>query len=221
MTSCTYPLQESRYDLIGVICHHGTAGGGHYTAYALNNRDQEWYEYDDSCVTKVEPATVMNAEAYVLFYRKNCTRMEPLREDVQSLLDQGRGLLQFYISRQWLNRFENFAEPGPIDNSDFLCPHGGVLPTKSDHVYELCVAFPQSAWNFLHSSFGGGPACSRLYECTHCKEELDGLRRQKQYELESFKQFHAEFQESDPNVMYCLRSVFLLLFTINTFLQIF
>ena len=24
------------YDLIGVICHHGTAGGGHYTAYALN-----------------------------------------------------------------------------------------------------------------------------------------------------------------------------------------
>ena len=106
--------RESKYDLIGVICHHGTAGGGHYTAYALNNQDQEWYEYDDSSVGKVDPSTVLNAEAYVLFYRKNNMKMEPLREEVQSFLDHGPGLLQFYVSRQWLNKFENFAEPGPI-----------------------------------------------------------------------------------------------------------
>ena len=106
--------RESKYDLVGVICHHGTAGGGHYTSYALNNQDQEWYEYDDSSVSKVEPSTVLNAEAYVLFYRKNNMKMEAIREEVQSFLDQGPGLLQFYISRQWLNKFENFAEPGPI-----------------------------------------------------------------------------------------------------------
>lgn len=35
-------------------------------------------------------------------------------------------LLQFYISRQWLNKFKTFAEPGPISNDDFLCVHGGV-----------------------------------------------------------------------------------------------
>jgi len=197
---------ESRYDLVGVICHHGTAGGGHYTAYSLNNNDQEWYEYDDSYVSKVEAATVMNAEAYVLFYRKNNLRIEPLREEVQTYLDQGSSLVQFYISRQWLNKFENFAEPGPIDNSDFLCQHGGVLPAKAEHVYELCVAFPQSAWNFLRSTFGGGPACSRLYECSHCREKLEALNRQKTYELETFKQLHAEFQESDSNVMNCLSS---------------
>ena len=57
------------YDLSGVICHHGGSGGGHYTAYCLNPIDQEWYEFDDSTVTKVEPATVASAEAYVLFYR--------------------------------------------------------------------------------------------------------------------------------------------------------
>lgn len=34
-------------------------------------------------------------------------------------------LLQFYISRQWLNKFKTFAEPGPISNNDFLCIHGG------------------------------------------------------------------------------------------------
>ena len=54
----------------------------------------------------------MNAEAYVLFYRKNSMRIEPLREEVQTYLDQGSSLVQFYISRQWLNKFENFAEPG-------------------------------------------------------------------------------------------------------------
>ena len=100
--------------MVGVICHHGTAGGGHYTSYGLNNLDQEWYEYDDSYVTKVEAATVMNAEAYVLFYRKNSMRIEPLREEVQTYLEQGSSLVQFYISRQWLNKFENFAEPGIV-----------------------------------------------------------------------------------------------------------
>lgn len=34
-------------------------------------------------------------------------------------------LLQFYVSRQWLNKFRTFAEPGPISNRDFLCAHGG------------------------------------------------------------------------------------------------
>lgn len=42
-----------------------------------------------------------------------CNMMEP-------------SLLQFYISRQWLNKFKTFAEPGPISNRDFLCSHGGM-----------------------------------------------------------------------------------------------
>ncbi len=45
--------KESTYELIGVICHHGTAGGGHYTSYALNHLDNLWYEFDDSSVTQV------------------------------------------------------------------------------------------------------------------------------------------------------------------------
>jgi len=64
-----YREQETLYDLTGVICHHGGAGGGHYTAYALNPGDEEWYEFDDSVVTGVEAAQVASAEAYVLFYR--------------------------------------------------------------------------------------------------------------------------------------------------------
>lgn len=56
------------YELFSVICHHGTAGGGHYTCYA--NNSGQWYEFDDQCVTRVSAETVQNCEAYVLFYRK-------------------------------------------------------------------------------------------------------------------------------------------------------
>lgn len=35
-------------------------------------------------------------------------------------------LLQFYISREWLNKFNTFTEPGPITNHTFLCHHGGI-----------------------------------------------------------------------------------------------
>lgn len=59
----------------------------------------------------------MNAEAYVLFYRKN-GNMEPLREELQTFLEQQAGLVKFYISRQWLNKFENFAEPGTVIEID-------------------------------------------------------------------------------------------------------
>ena len=32
-------------------------------------------------------------------------------------------LMQYFISKQWLNRFLTFADPGPITNTDFLCQH--------------------------------------------------------------------------------------------------
>ena len=41
------------YDLFGVSNHYGSLGFGHYTAYALNWKEQQWYHYDDSSCTKV------------------------------------------------------------------------------------------------------------------------------------------------------------------------
>ena len=54
---------------MGAICHHGTAGGGHYTSYGLNYVNEQWYEFDDQYVTEVDMQQVENCEAYVLFYR--------------------------------------------------------------------------------------------------------------------------------------------------------
>ncbi|TRY74991.1 hypothetical protein TCAL_13266 [Tigriopus californicus] len=199
--------QVTLYDLTGVICHHGSAGGGHYTAYALNPDNLDWYEFDDSRVSKVEPATVMNAEAYVLFYRKNNLTNEHMREQVVQLIQENApSLIKFFVSKQWFNKFENFAEPGPIDNSDFLCPHGGVLPMKSEYVYDLCIELAQPVWDRLHAHFGGGPVCNLLHECSQCRMELDALTRQKKFELEEFKTLHLEFEETGQDLYYVLSS---------------
>lgn len=76
-------------------------------------------------------------------------------------------LLQFYVSRQWLNKFKTFAEPGPISNDDFLCSHGGtydhgilfLLQIVSEQGYfslacvhmlveELCCALSEHSFSF-------------------------------------------------------------------------
>ncbi|XP_072275606.1 ubiquitin carboxyl-terminal hydrolase 33 isoform X2 [Pyxicephalus adspersus] len=146
------PSQIVTYDLLSVICHHGTASSGHYIAYCRNNLNNLWYEFDDQSVTEVSEATVQNAEAYVLFYRKSSEDAQKERRRVTSLLNLTEpSLLQFYISRQWLNRFKTFAEPGPISNNDFLCAHGGVPPRKSGLIEDLVVMLPQNIWDHLYS----------------------------------------------------------------------
>ncbi|TAQ84249.1 hypothetical protein B7494_g7427 [Chlorociboria aeruginascens] len=59
------------YDLFAVDDHWGGLGGGHYTAFAKNFLDGQWYEYNDSSVTKQHDASrIVSASAYLLFYRR-------------------------------------------------------------------------------------------------------------------------------------------------------
>ena len=59
---------HSVYDLFAVSQHYGSAGGGHYTATCKNRND--WYNYDDSSVSKTSAKSVLTSAAYVLFYRR-------------------------------------------------------------------------------------------------------------------------------------------------------
>ena len=58
------------YDLYGVVNHYGTMSGGHYTAYCKNFLSNEWHEFDDSRVSKINPRDAVSESAYVLFYRR-------------------------------------------------------------------------------------------------------------------------------------------------------
>lgn len=200
------PSQIVTYDLLSVICHHGTASSGHYIAYCRNNLNNLWYEFDDQSVTEVSESTVQNAEAYVLFYRKSSEDAQKERRRVTSLLNLTEpSLLQFYISRQWLNKFKTFAEPGPISNNDFLCVHGGVPPRKAGLIEDLVVMLPQNIWDYLYGRFGGGPAVNHLNVCHTCQTELEKVEKRRKMELETFIRLNKAFQEEDSlAVIYCI-----------------
>ena len=61
--------QYSKYDLFAVSQYYGNAEGGHYTAIC-KNIDGNWYNYNDSNVSKALPEEVASSSAYVLFYRR-------------------------------------------------------------------------------------------------------------------------------------------------------
>uniref|UniRef100_A0A8D1DB06 Ubiquitin carboxyl-terminal hydrolase n=1 Tax=Sus scrofa TaxID=9823 RepID=A0A8D1DB06_PIG len=200
------PTQIVTYDLLSVICHHGTASSGHYIAYCRNNLNNLWYEFDDQSVTEVSESTVQNAEAYVLFYRKSSEEAQKERRRISNLLNiMEPSLLQFYISRQWLNKFKTFAEPGPISNNDFLCIHGGVPPRKASYIEDLVLMLPQNIWDNLYSRYGGGPAVNHLYICHTCQIEAEKIEKRRKTELEIFIRLNRAFQEEDsPATFYCI-----------------
>uniref|UniRef100_A0A8C4IV57 Ubiquitin carboxyl-terminal hydrolase n=1 Tax=Dicentrarchus labrax TaxID=13489 RepID=A0A8C4IV57_DICLA len=198
--------QTSNYDLLSVICHHGTASSGHYIAYCRNDVNNLWYEFDDQSVTEVSESCVQNAEAYVLFYKKSNEDALKERRRVSGLFNMMEpSLLQFYISRQWLNKFKTFAEPGPISNDDFLCLHGGVPPNKATFIDDLVVMLPQNVWDHLYSRYGGGPAVNHLYVCHTCQIEIEKLEKRRKSELDMFVRLNKAFQEEEsPVVIYCI-----------------
>ncbi|GAB1286204.1 Ubiquitin carboxyl-terminal hydrolase 20 [Apodemus speciosus] len=166
--------QVTTYDLLSVICHHGTAGSGHYIAYCQNVINGQWYEFDDQYVTEVHEAVVQNVEAYVLFYRKSSEEAMRERQQVVSLAAMREpSLLRFYVSREWLNKFNTFAEPGPITNHTFLCSHGGIPPNKYHYIDDLVVILPQSVWEHLYS-----------------RVETEALAKRRRVEIDTFIKVH-------------------------------
>ena len=67
--------ENNKYDLFGVINHIGTLSYGHYTAFCKNYHDNNWYQYDDRIVKRIENDNlkdiIVNQNAYVLFYREH------------------------------------------------------------------------------------------------------------------------------------------------------
>lgn len=63
-----YNKKSFVYDLYGVCNHMGNVGGGHYTAFVLN--DGLWYHCNDSSVMLVDKQHIVSPAAYCLFYRK-------------------------------------------------------------------------------------------------------------------------------------------------------
>ncbi|KAH8284603.1 hypothetical protein KR018_005433 [Drosophila ironensis] len=199
--------QVPLYNLSSVICHHGTVGGGHYTCYARNALNGRWYEYDDQFVLEVAPETVSTCQAYVLFYQKHNPQMKLIRETAMNLSTSHPlcdSDIQFYVTREWLSRLATFAEPGPINNQEMLCPHGGIHPSKAAVISQIAVPISQPLWDYLYKEFGGGPAVNIMFECEICKRAAETLARRQQYELNEFTKYNGLQSEYDSTAIYAI-----------------
>jgi len=64
-----YDKGKSIYHLYGICNHTGNVGGGHYYAYCKNKNDK-WYNYNDTSVTEIKETNLVTKNAYCLFYEK-------------------------------------------------------------------------------------------------------------------------------------------------------
>ena len=61
---------RTKYQCCGVVNHHGSYGGGHYTAYVRDPLSGKLFHCDDEQVQEAEPESMLESEAYVLLYRR-------------------------------------------------------------------------------------------------------------------------------------------------------
>ncbi|CAD8202954.1 unnamed protein product [Paramecium pentaurelia] len=73
------------YDLYAVSNHFGGMGGGHYTAYAKNHINGQWYNFDDSQVNELNEDQVVSQSAYVLFYKRRVEQEQTQTLNTQEL----------------------------------------------------------------------------------------------------------------------------------------
>ena len=65
------PSSRDSYELFATIHHHGSAGGGHYTAHAKHPVTGRWAHYDDEVgkeIAEIQPN--LDASTYIVMYRR-------------------------------------------------------------------------------------------------------------------------------------------------------
>ena len=63
-----YDKNKSIFSLFGVCNHIGSINSGHYFSYC--KQQDNWYNYDDTNITKLKEEELVTKNAYCLFYKK-------------------------------------------------------------------------------------------------------------------------------------------------------
>jgi ubiquitin carboxyl-terminal hydrolase 20/33 len=107
----------------------------------------------------------------------------------------------YFISKEWLHKLKYFGEPGPIDNSDFLCIHNKVQPNVWKIVENITVMSSYDSWNYLVSTFGfksldkikkfdhdvtDHGVCNYFYPCEQCQIDDEEMKRRQLIEKNEF-----------------------------------
>lgn len=82
------PINKLEYRLVAVIVHTGGAYGGHFTVYRrleYPDSPSRWANISDDFLIFVDEQTVLESEAYMLYYERECEQGE-MPTDNASLL---------------------------------------------------------------------------------------------------------------------------------------
>ncbi len=63
----------TKYNLRGVVDHHGGSRGGHYTSQVKDPANDKWYLFDDESVYPLEKPA-FGESTYILFYERSSTK---------------------------------------------------------------------------------------------------------------------------------------------------
>ncbi|KAF4684302.1 Ubiquitin carboxyl-terminal hydrolase 20 [Perkinsus olseni] len=175
--------QTTAYRLTGLIRHIGSVGSGHYVAYCRHEETDEWLEYDDAKVTKVDSAQVAGFEAYVLFYQKVAS---PARANVVAELlravQEGQSpgdTPMVYIPRQWAVKLQYMSHPGPISTYTMVCPDKCVSEVEKEDAEQRYIPVPLEFGKKLKTLYGGGPLLSSLEPCEKCSNYVKAYLRRR------------------------------------------
>ncbi len=96
---------DNFYDLYAILIHQGGAFGGHYFAYIKSFEDGQWYNFNDSTVSKISQSDITNTfggsngtnTAYMLLYTRTnqpvtfdvpATVREQIRVETEKLIQE-------------------------------------------------------------------------------------------------------------------------------------
>ncbi len=96
-----------------------------------------------------------------------------------------------YISREWINRLCTLTWPGPLDNGEFMCAHGGLQPDKAVEPLALLHGVSSQTYDELVGMYGvvsDAPPLVETRACAICLEEeriLDERRAREEQQVQA------------------------------------
>ncbi|TPX62619.1 hypothetical protein PhCBS80983_g00391 [Powellomyces hirtus] len=165
------------YDLFAVSNHFGGLGGGHYTAYAKNCLDNEWYNFDDSHVSKTDEWRIMTSAAYFLFYQRRHKRKTKTKTDMVDVLNQLKLRIEAEEAAAALARANKEAESSFLSKPS--APSRVLQPTRSSHLSGAGLVSPTttSAETTQNNSLSGSPTGSGIQSDAEDNEEQSRERK--------------------------------------------
>jgi len=115
--------KSSIYDLYAVSNHIGGMSGGHYTAFALNRTDQNWYKLDDSKCSITDASHVISPSAYLLFYRLRTSTQPEWPEQILDDDEEEEKIQKEKEKEKDIDKEKEQKQHSSPGNSDFTKMH--------------------------------------------------------------------------------------------------